>query len=66
MTTLPQPHVSAESSTENGVERITVKVSRDGKERSWSGASTTTAGAARELVENILSDHHTAEYVKKG
>lgn len=64
MTDLPKPIVTSESSADAGVQKINVTVTRDGKARSWSGAGTSVAGAARDLVEKMIEDHHTAEYVK--
>lgn len=65
--TLPRPTVTSESTQENGVYNIKVQVTREeGKTRVYTGVGTSTAGAARELVENIFEDHNSAEFVKKG
>lgn len=64
---LPRPTVtSSGSTTPDGTTVIEVKVERDGKARRWTGEGSTPQTAARELVENLLSDPTAAEYIKQG
>ena len=64
---LPRPTVTAESTQDGGAHRIDVTVSREaGKERTYTGVGSSVAGAAREVVEKLLADPHSAEFVKKG
>lgn len=64
---LPRPTVTAESTQEGTATRIDVTVTREaGKERTYVGVGSTPAGAAREVVEKLLNDPHSAEFVKRG
>jgi len=64
---LPRPTVTSESSEVNGSHKISVTVRRDGaREKTYVGASTSVAGAARELVEKIFDDPGSTEFVRKG
>ena len=65
--TLPRPTVTSESSQDGGSHRIDVTISREaGKGRTYTGVGSTTAGAARELVEKIIEDHNASEFIKEG
>lgn len=70
---LPQPNVdvtiadtlSPDGQTVSG-KQVDVVLSRDGKARSYSSVGSGAAEAVKGVVEKILDDHHTAEYVKRG
>lgn len=67
MTDLPRPTVTAESSQDGGTHKIDVTVSREaGKARGYSDVGSSVAGAARDLVEKLLDDPTSAEFVKRG
>jgi hypothetical protein len=64
---LPRPTVTSESPQTDGAHRIDVTVAREAnKARSYTGVGSSVAGAARDLVEKILGDPHSAEFVKRG
>ena len=69
---LPQPNVDvtiADATSPDGQtsgKQVDVVLSRDGKARSYSSGGSGAAEAVKGVVEKILGDHHTAEYVKRG
>lgn len=64
---LPKPTVTAEGTQEGTAHRIDVTVSREGaKTRTYTGVGSSPAGAARELVEKMLDDPTSAEFIRKG
>jgi hypothetical protein len=68
MTTLPQPEISVEATPEGTASSsrdVAITASRDGKSRIWSGTGGTIPEAVKGAVEKMLSDPHTAEYVKR-
>ncbi len=67
MATLPQPEITvAETDGDTGSKRYAVTATRDGKSRTWSGEGVTATGAIKEVVDKMLGDHHTGEFVKRG
>lgn len=63
---LPRPTVTSESTQDGDAHRIDVTVAREAdKVRSYTGVGSSVAGAARDLVEKILEDHNSAEFIKK-
>lgn len=67
MTDLPRPDISVTNkpidSTSHGVD---VVISRDNKAHSYSGKGSDVNGAVKDVVEKILGDHRSAEYIPKG
>jgi hypothetical protein len=65
MPDLPKPTVSADvaPSPDGSSTGATVSVSRDGKSRSWVGSGKTTNEAVRDVVEKMLGDRRTGEFM---
>lgn len=65
MTTLPKPDVSAEvaPSPDGTKTGATVTVTRDGKSRSWVGEGNTASEAVKGMVEKMLDDRKTGEFM---
>ena len=63
MTTLPRPTVDVTVDKESQAQSIDVVVKRDGKAQTYSGKSETTVGAVGDLVNNILNDPKTIEWL---
>ena len=67
MATMPRPDVQVTQTvnTDSGVHDTAITVSRDGKQRTWSGAGPISASSTAEAVKKMLDDPYTAEYVKE-
>lgn len=64
---LPRPTVTSKSSQDGDAHSISVTITREsGKGRVYTGVGSSVSGAARDLVEKMLEDPHSAEFVKKG
>jgi hypothetical protein len=63
MTDLQRPDVSVTTGETDGTHKVDLAVSRDGKARSYTGASSTHPGAIKEVVEKLLADPVTAEWL---
>jgi hypothetical protein len=63
--TLGRPVVNVDVSTDHqtGSTTTDVRVVRDGKERKYTGIGSSPAGSTREVVEKILGDSRTAEWL---
>lgn len=67
MTTLPQPEITVtKSEGDGGRKGYAVTATRDGKNRTWSGEGGTSTGAIKEVIEKMLGDHQTGEFVRRG
>lgn len=63
-TILPRPDVSVSTPADYaGKERLDVTISRDGKSQSYSSEKGRTAEGVKEVVEKIIGDHKTAEFL---
>lgn len=63
---MSRPTVSV--TTESGVDGThgtAITVSRDGRQRTWSGSGSSPTASTGEAVQKMLDDPHTAEYVKE-
>ncbi len=67
MATLPPTDVTVVESpqTEAGRKSYAVTARRGGVERTWSGEAGTDTGAIKEVVEKMLNDPRTGEFVKR-
>ena len=67
MATLPRPDVTVGSTVcpDTGTHDAAITVSRDGRQRTWSGAGASHNAATAEAVKKMLDDPITAEYVKE-
>lgn len=66
MATLPRPDVTVSGHVDDsGTQHASITVSRDGKQRTWSGTGTSMTGSTAEAVRKMLDDPITAEYVKE-
>lgn len=67
---LPQPNVTVDVSNPPGstATQVDVRVTRDGTgaSRAFQGLGSTPQGAVKDVIEKILGDPGTAEYVKRG
>lgn len=62
---LPRPDVSVTSSETDGAHKVDLVVSRDGKAKSYAGAGPGRDAATRDVVEKLLADPHTAEWLPR-
>jgi hypothetical protein len=62
-TTLPRPNVSAETKTEDYKTHVDVVISRDGKAKSYKGEGSTEAARTKHVVDQVINDGHTAEWL---
>lgn len=60
MANLPRPDVAV-TTTEDG--KMHVVISRDGKARSYGVEGATETEKIRGVVEKVIGDHHTAEWL---
>jgi hypothetical protein len=60
---LPRPDVTVGTSESGSTKRVEVTISRDGKARGYQGEAATHGEATRRVVEKILADPHTAEWL---
>jgi hypothetical protein len=67
MATLPQPDITVTDSADDksSAREFAVTASRDGKSRTWTGTGPDAAGAVKGVVEKMLGDPQTAEYVRR-
>lgn len=63
---LPRPTITSSGSYDNGKHKVDVTVARDGKSRVYTGTGSSVEAVGRDLVEKVLDDYHSAEYVKRG
>jgi hypothetical protein len=63
MTDLPRPDVSVTTGEVGDHHKVDLSVSRDGKVRSYTATAPVRAGAIKEVVEKLLSDPYTAEFL---
>jgi len=64
MTDLPRPDISVTTGDlGNGYFAVNITVSRDGRVRGYSGTASSSAGAIKEVVEKMLDDPYTAEWL---
>lgn len=57
---LPRPDVAVSTSPSSGVD---VVISRDGKAKSYKGDGATREAIVKDVVEKILGDRHTGEWL---
>ena len=64
---LPRPTVSVstgiQGSAGNETHTVDIAIARDGKEKHYTGAGSTTASGVREAVEKMIGDGSTAEWL---
>lgn len=67
---LPRPKIDVTQSTTNNSEptvnstHVNVVISRDGKGKSYHGTGTNTVEVVKDVVEQILNDPYTGEWIK--
>lgn len=62
-TVLPKSDVTASASKEGTTVVVRASASRDGKSRAWQGSGKDAGEAVKGLVENILNDPITGEFM---
>lgn len=68
MADLPRPKIEVNSKEDLTGHTVDVVISRDNKAKSYSGggAGVSRNDATRDVVEKILNDPHSAEWIPKG
>ena len=63
MAKLPEPTVTARVKSNGDNHRAEVVISRDGKDRNYTGRGSDPDAAVADAVKQIIVDPHTSEYV---
>lgn len=68
MATLPQPDITVTERCDafDGRKGYAVTATRGGKSRTWSGEGGNSTDAIKNVVDKMLGDHQTGEFVKRG
>ena len=63
MAKLPEPTVTSRTKSNGDNHRVEVTISRDGKDRNYTGRGDHPDAAIADVVKRIIVDPHTSEYI---